>query len=143
MQYQVYEEKTGDLIAWLDTAKENQIVKDGFGIKVGKHLTVMESEEQENRKLQQQIDVLKVENAGLNHMLNDMQEVVDAANKNYAHEQFRTCGCVIIEGASRSAVYQDMVGILLHEGYEVNLVPVQMGKKLKITIKEREGNENE
>lgn len=143
MQYQVYEEKTGDLIAWLDTTKEGQIVKDGFGIKAGKHLTAMESEERENRKLQQQIDALKAENAELKYILNDMKEVADAANKNFMHEQFRTCGCVVIEGTSKSAAYQDMVGILLHEGYEVSLLPVQMGKKLKITIKESEGNENE
>lgn len=143
MQYQIYEEKTGDLIAWLDTAKEDQIVKDGFGIKAGKHLTVMEIEEQENRKLQQQIDALKDENNELKYRLNDLQEVADAANKDFMRERLRTCGCVVIEGTSGSAAYQDMVGILLHEGYEVSLVPVQMGKKLKITIKESEGNENE
>lgn len=101
------------------------------------------NKEQEIRKLRQQIAALGSENDTLKYMLNDVQEVANAANDDYMREQFRTCGCVVIEGASKSAAYQDMVGILLHEGYEVTLVPVQMGKKLKITIKEREGNGNE
>lgn len=47
MQYQVYEEKTGDLIAWIDTEKEDQIVKDGFCVKAGEHLAVTESEDEQ------------------------------------------------------------------------------------------------
>lgn len=101
------------------------------------------NKEQEIRSLRRQIDALKAENNELLYRLSDMQEAVDLANNDYLNEQFRTCGCVVIEGASKSAAYQDMVGILIHEGYEVTLAPVQMGKKLKITIKEREGNGNE
>lgn len=101
------------------------------------------NKEQEIRSLKRQIDRLKDENNELLYRLSGMQEAVDAANNDYLNEQFRVCGSVIIEGASKSAAYQDMVGILLHEGYEVTLVPVQMGKNLKITIKEREGNGNE
>lgn len=48
MQYQIYEENTGELIAWIDTEKEDQIVKTGFCVKVGEHLTITESEGNEN-----------------------------------------------------------------------------------------------
>ena len=55
----------------------------------------------------------------------------------------RVCGCIIIEGIQASAQYQDIVGILLRNGYGAELAPVQNGTKLKITIKESEDCFNE
>lgn len=38
MQYQVYKEDTGEVIAWIDTADTVQVVKDGYAIKCGENL---------------------------------------------------------------------------------------------------------
>lgn len=45
MQYQVYKEDTGELIAWIDTETSKQVLKNGYGIAVGEDLKVFESEE--------------------------------------------------------------------------------------------------
>ena len=45
MQYQVYKEDTGEIVAWIDTADTVQIVKDGYAIKCGENLKANESEE--------------------------------------------------------------------------------------------------
>ena len=45
MQYQVYEEKTGELIAWIDTKDSNGITKEGYAIKCGEDLTCVETQE--------------------------------------------------------------------------------------------------
>lgn len=45
MQYQVFKEDSGELVAWIDTETEKQVVADGYDIKAGENLTVTESEE--------------------------------------------------------------------------------------------------
>lgn len=45
MQYQVFKEKTGELVAWIDTADDKGIAKKGYAIKCGEELTCQESEE--------------------------------------------------------------------------------------------------
>lgn len=42
MQYQVYNEETGEVIAWLDTKTEEHIVLKGFNIKAGDNLSAVE-----------------------------------------------------------------------------------------------------
>lgn len=81
---------------------------------------------------------LKFENEALQYMLQDMQEVVNIANGEKVQEMFRVCGCIVIDGIHKSAAYQDMVGILLSNGYGVELEPVENGTKLMLTIKESE-----
>ena len=86
---------------------------------------------------------LQKENEELRYQLNDLQEAVNSANDEDVREMFRVCGCIIIEGIQASAQYQDIVGILLRNGYEVELATVRNGTKLKITIKESEDCFNE
>ena len=42
MQYQVFNEKTGELVAWIDTKKKDAVCMKGFDVKSGKNLTVHE-----------------------------------------------------------------------------------------------------
>lgn len=44
MEYQVYKEDTGEIIAWIDPSNGIQIIKDGYGVKAGKHLMAAECE---------------------------------------------------------------------------------------------------
>lgn len=48
MQYQVYREDTGEVIAWIDTTDTHQIVKNGYAIQCGENLKAEESEDEEN-----------------------------------------------------------------------------------------------
>lgn len=48
MQYQVYKEDTGEMVAWIDTDSIMQIVKNGYEIKCGENLKVNESEDEIN-----------------------------------------------------------------------------------------------
>ena len=47
MQYQVFNEKTGELVAWFDTKKKNSVCMKGFNVKRGKNLTVYEENDLE------------------------------------------------------------------------------------------------
>lgn len=92
----------------------------------------------ENNRLTEENAALKSENEALKYMLHDMQEAVNIANDEAVQEMFSVCGCIVIDGIHKSAAYQDMVGILLGNGYGVELEPVENGTKLMLTIKESE-----
>ena len=47
MQYQVFNEKTGELVAWIDTKKKDAVCMKGFDVKRGKNLTVHEENDLE------------------------------------------------------------------------------------------------
>lgn len=46
MQYQVYKEDTGEMVAWIDTESIVQIVKNGYAIRCGENLKANEREKQ-------------------------------------------------------------------------------------------------
>jgi hypothetical protein len=94
-------------------------------------------------RLTAEIHQLRDKNEELSYMLNDLQDSLDIANGEAVREMLRTCGQITIEGMHTTAQYQDIVGILLRNGYEVELAPVRNGTKLKITIKESEDCFNE
>ena len=48
MQYQVYKEDTGEMVAWIDTESIVQIVKNGYVIKCGENLKAKKSEDEVN-----------------------------------------------------------------------------------------------
>ena len=50
MQYQVYKEDTGEMVAWIDPESIVQIVKNGYAIKCGENLKANESEDEENEE---------------------------------------------------------------------------------------------
>ena len=68
-------------------------------------------------KLKEENRHLNDENKELKYMLNDMHSVVDAANDDFFNEMSRLCGCIEIEGTRITSAYQDLVGILLANGY--------------------------
>ncbi len=92
----------------------------------------------ENNCLTAENEALKSENEALKCMLHNMQEAFSIANDEAVQEMFSVCGCIVIDGIHKSAAYQDMVGILLGNGYGVELEPVENGTKLMLTIKESE-----
>ena len=77
--------------------------------------------EAEVAKLKEENRHLKDERDELKYMLNDMHSVVDAANDDFFNEMSRLCGCIEIEGTRITAAYQDLVGILLANGYAVQV----------------------
>lgn len=85
----------------------------------------------ENETLKYCIQDIQATNEMIQKQVGDMRDIIEDG---VAAE----CGCVVLEGASRNASYQDFVGILLHNGYGVELQPINMGKSLKIIIKEGE-----
>lgn len=78
---------------------------------------------------------LKEEISELQYRIDDLNESLHIAEYEAESEELRRCGEITIEGIHTSAQYQDVVGILLHNGYEVELTPVQNGSKLKIILK--------
>ena len=94
-------------------------------------------------RLTAEIHQLRCENEELSYMLKNLQENVEIANGEDVREMLRTCGEITIEGVHATAQYQDIVGVLLRNGYEVELAPVRNGTKLKIKIKESEDCFNE
>ena len=48
----------------------------------------------------------------------------------------RLCGCIEIEGTRITAAYQDLVGILLANGYTVEVTPLHNNTRLQVVIKE-------
>lgn len=95
---------------------------------------------EENRHLNDENKELKYM---LNDMLNDMHSVVDAANDDFFNEMSRLCGCIEIEGTRITAAYQDLVGILLANGYTVEVTPLHNNTRLQVVIKESEDEVNE
>lgn len=89
-------------------------------------------------RLTEENHCLRCQNEELKYQLNDLQEAVNIANDEYVRDASRVCGCIVIDWVHNSAHYQDISAILLQNGYEVELTPVQNGTKLKITIKESE-----
>ena len=87
--------------------------------------------------------ILKDERDELKYMLNDMHSVVDAANDDFFNEMSRLCGCIEIEGTRITAAYQDLVGILLANGYTVEVTPLHNNTRLQVVIKESEDEINE
>ena len=85
----------------------------------------------EKQDMEKQIEELK-------YCLNDIQAINDAMRDDIESAVAAECGCIVIDGAKYSAAYQDMVGSLLSNGYSVELMPVDRGRKLKVTIKESE-----
>lgn len=106
----------------------------------------------ENRKLREEIAALKTENekltcekvdmehqiAELKYVLNDVQAINEVMRGDIESAVAAECGTIVIEGAKFSASYQDLVGILLSNGYGVELTPVDHDRKLRVTIKESE-----
>ena len=42
MQYQIFNSKTGELVAWLDTESDDAVLKKGYEVQKGDNLTVQE-----------------------------------------------------------------------------------------------------
>lgn len=93
--------------------------------------------------LEEEVTKLKRENEELKCMLKDMQESLDIANDEMVNQMHRICGCFEIKGTRMTAAYQDIAGILINNGYTVELTPLYNNTKMRIVIKESEGNKNE
>lgn len=94
---------------------------------------------QKVRKLEEKNAALEAENRELKYIMHDIEatnRVVQESNcmrYNIEQEVAAECGCVIL---ANSTCYQDFVGILLNNGYTVEVEPIHKGRSLKITIKE-------
>ena len=55
MQYQVYKEDTGEMVAWIDPESIVQIVKNGYAIKCGENLKANESEDETQTEKSQKL----------------------------------------------------------------------------------------
>ena len=99
--------------------------------------------EAEVAKLKEENRHLKDERDELKYMLNDMSSVVDASNDDFFNEMSRLCGCIEIEGTRITVAYQDLVGILLANGYTVEVTPLHNNTRLQVVIKESEDEINE
>lgn len=98
--------------------------------------------EVEVAKLKEENRHLKDERDELKYMLN-VHSVVDAANDDFFSEMSRLCGCIEIEGTRITSAYQDLVGILLANGYTVEVTPLHNNTRLQVVIKESEDEINE
>ena len=76
--------------------------------------------------------------AELKYVLNDVQAINEVMRGDIESAVAAECGTIVIEGAKFSASYQDLVGILLSNGYGVELTPVKHGGRLRVTMKESE-----
>lgn len=96
--------------------------------------------EQKN-KLETENNALKAENKELNYMLEGLQEAVNDAIEESVDQTI--CGEFEIDGVRTTAAYQDMVGILISNGYTVELTPLHNNTRMRIVVKESEelGNE--
>lgn len=112
-------------------------------VKIMKNKNSYEVLEAEVAKLKEENRHLKDERDELKYMLNDMHSVVDAANDDFFNEMSRLCGCIEIEGTRITAAYQDLVGILLANGYTVEVTPLHNNTRLQVVIKESEDEINE
>lgn len=98
--------------------------------------------QQKVRKMEEKNAVLEAENSALKYMMHDievtnhvMQESINDMYDDIEQELAAECGCVIL---ANSTSYQDFVGILLNNGYAVEVEPIHKGRSLKIIIKEGE-----
>lgn len=96
------------------------------------------SDSKEIKRLKDKNARLYAENQELKFILNDVQAINDAMREDIEKECAAECGCIVIEGSRTSAVYQDLVGILLANNYAVEIIPLDERRKLKIIIKESE-----
>lgn len=85
----------------------------------------------EKQEMEHQITELK-------YVLNDVQAINEVMRGDIESAVAAECGTIVIEGPKFSATYQDMVGILLSNGYGVELTLVDQGRKLRVTMKESE-----
>lgn len=100
--------------------------------------------ESEISGLKRQVNVLKhkaesllEENGRLGYMLNDqIKTTVMYAEQALANDEIPSCGYVKLTNAT---CYQDFIGILINNGYTVQIEPLNNGKNLGITILESEG----
>ena len=90
--------------------------------------------ENENEELAEKNQYLQM----VNEELHGIIRTAPSASMKEISEKSKVCGCIEIEGTRSSAAYQDMVGMLLHENYTVQLEPLNDRRRLKITIYERE-----
>jgi hypothetical protein len=114
-------------------ARKNQD-KDGVNIKSHSYKDRIMFLTDENRALKARIEEMS-------HTIDNVQTCNDYLKSQVSdlmEECEAECRCVVLEGTNCSAAYQDFVGILLANGYGAELVPVDQGRRLKITIKERE-----
>jgi len=82
-----------------------------------------------------QIEQMAAENQMLRCELKHMQEEVDCYRMDIERDVAAECGCVIL---SNTGCYQDFIGILINNGYAVEVIPIQNGRSLKIIISESE-----
>jgi hypothetical protein len=92
------------------------------------------------RKLEEKNAALEAENVALKYTMNDieatnhiMQETINCMCDDIEQEVAAECGCVVL---ANSTCYQDFIGILMNNGYTVEIEPIHKGRSLKITIKE-------
>lgn len=45
MQYQVYKEDTGEIVAWIDTEDVNTVIQKGYAVKAGNELRAFAEDE--------------------------------------------------------------------------------------------------
>lgn len=100
--------------------------------------------ESENSGLKRKVRILKgdkenllAENDRLCYTLNDqIKTTVIHAEQALANDEIPTCGYVEL---TKHTCYQDFIGILINNGYTVQIEPLNNGKNLGITILESEG----
>lgn len=93
------------------------------------------------RKIKELIEkntTLEAENSELKYKLHDVEVANRYMRDDIEREVAEECGCVVI---SNALCYQDFVGILLNNGYTVEIEPIEKEQSYKITIKERETHE--
>lgn len=99
--------------------------------------------EAEVAKLKEENRHLKDERDELKYMLNDSIVLLMLQMMTFFNEMSRLCGCIEIEGTRITAAYQDLVGILLANGYTVEVTPLHNNTRLQVVIKESEDEINE
>lgn len=100
--------------------------------------------ESEISGLKRQVNILKhktesllEENGRLGYTLNDqINTTAMYAEQALANDEIPLCGQVELTNAT---CYQDFIGILINNGYTVQIEPLNNGKNLGITILESEG----
>lgn len=119
--------------------------KQQMGVCIGDYKKKVKELKEQLSKMEEERCFLVAENKDLKRMIHDVQLTNNMLKNNInqmrddiEQEVAKECGCVVIEGASRNASYQDMVGILLANGYAVEVIPIQRGTKIKLVIKEGE-----
>ena len=95
----------------------------------------MDKRDKKIRQLENERNQLMAENQELKYIINDIQSVNDIMRELIEQDVARECGCVTI---ANSTCYQDFVGILINNGYAVEVEQIAKGQLLKITIKEGE-----